>query len=795
MPAALAVDLDGKAARQPRRERRDAGLAGGDLRLDVVAMEVQNERLIARPAQFDAFALDCAQHALRRRHAALGDLNFEGMDRRLRQRKTRAERDDSREHPCSGHRAIVAWGSLMNYFVLVAGLALVGAAHAGHEFPFYPSFYPQEITVEALDARAAAQRLVKGTLHAYAGREMAASANPPQIGAVSSLGGYVIANLERADCTAAANLKNSLPEGAVWHPYPVTPFHADYLYHADRASARVAAAAPGKNPAKVKVETIDMAALMARAGVRYNGWSGPPWLRQGWFHAYLLLAPSVSDARIEESLRRLMRGEYRTLEERIELERGLVSLLQSGCGRVVLGYTVRREPYGADYSQGVENVGYDAFEGLASAIFPRTVKLRDFPWNGWLDAAAPQPPSSAWNPVVGGFGDAFGRFVWSAVADPAFLPSPHSGGWIENRVSASLDKSAGPFTVPDDALFSAARGKTAALRIVYRVRNSAFHDGTKMGIADLLYAYSFAGHPALAQATALARERLKGVRVLRVETQTLAFGEEKLSYDVPVIEVYLDGSRADAAVVAPPWSTLPWHLLALFGEGARRGYLKLSDFDPVRDTALVRRLAELARELEKRAYVPPALASHVTAQEARERYRRLREFYAAHGHWLVTNGPYLLNRWDGSKAVLSVFRDPSYPKGLGAFNSYSVPLKVHVTRIEPRAYGAEAQMETEWLERLGRDVRIMRGSFAARLAEQVTAVGAAPAPVCRYLLVGGDGAVAAAGEVPANANGACRLEFKRPRGAPGARLVLAGQLGESAANLPIRIVPWDSERR
>jgi hypothetical protein len=29
----------------------------------------------------------------------------------------------------------------------------------------------------------------------------------------------------------------------------------------------------------------------------------------------------------------------------------------------------------------------------------------------------------------------------------------------------------------------------------------------------------------------------------------------------------------------------------------------------------------------------------------------------------------------------------------------------------------------------------------------------------------------------------------------GIRLVLGAQLGESAANLPVRIVPWDSERR
>ena len=692
--------------------------------------------------------------------------------------------------------------------VLAAGLALLGVAHAGHEFPFYPSFYPQEITVEALDAHSAAQRFAKGTLHAYAGGEIAGKADAGKTGAVTSLGGYVVATVDRgapgfadrsARCAAARSLKDALGQGQVWHPYPVTPFHADYLHHADRAEAARAGAVADKREKKARIEIVEASALMAKAGARYNGWSGPPWVRQGWFHAYLLLAPAVSDAAIEETLRRLMRGEHRSLEERVNLERTLVALLQGGCERVVLGYTVRRERYGADYSQGVENVGYGALEGLASPIFPRTVKLRDFPWNGWLNTAAPAPPSSAWNPVVGGFGDAFGRLVWSALSDPAFLPAPHGGGWIENRLSASVETSPKPIAVPEDALFAAGRGKTAASRIVYRVRNSAFHDGTPMAVADLLYAYAFAAawgsgaaaDPDIAQATALARERLKGVRLLRVETETLAFGEDKLSYEVPVIEVYLDaGPGADAATVAPPWSTLPWHLLALLEEGARRGYFKLSEVDPVRDVAIVQRLGMLARELEERAYVPPALISHVNAAEARERYRRLREFHAAHGHWLVTNGPYLLSRWDGTKAVLSVFRDPSYPKGLGSFNAYAVPLKAHVTRIEQRGYGAQVLTETEWLERLGREVRIARGSFAQRLAERLTSAGALPAPVCHYLLVGPDGAVAAAGAVRAGGKGACRLEFTRTEGRPGTRLVVAAVLEDSVANAPIRIVPW-----
>ena len=653
----------------------------------------------------------------------------------------------------------------MRHFILAAALALPGVAHAGHEFPFYPSFYPQEITVEALDARAAAQRLAKGTLHAYAGP---LETDLAKTVAVASLGGYVVAKLDRDGCAAARGLKQALPKGAVWHPYPVTPFHADYLHHADRAEA--ARATAEKKQTKAQIEVVDLSALMAKAGVQ----PGPPWVRQGWFHAYLLLAPAVTDVRIETAARRLMRGDYRSLEERIELERSLVALLQGGCERMVLGYTVRREHYAVEYSAGVENVGYDALGGLASPIFPRTVKLRDFPWNGWLNVAAPAAPSSAWNPLVGGFGDAFGRLVWSALSDPAFLPAPHGSGWIENRVSASVEKGERPFAVPQDALFSS---KTAGTRIVYRVRNSAFHDGTSMSFADVVHAYAFAKP-----------EQLRGVRLLRVETETLAFGEDKLSYEVPVIEVYLDAaSDGDAATVAPPWTTLPWHLRALLEEGARRGYFKLSEVDPVRNAAIVERLGVLARELEERAYVPPALISHVKAEEARGRYRRLREFHAAHGHWLVTNGPYLLSRWDGTKAVLGVFRDPTYPKGLGSFNPYAVPLKAHVTRIERRGDGALVHTEAEWLERLGRDTRIVRGSFAQRLAERLTGAGAPPAPVCHYLLVRRDGGVAAAGTVRAGGEGTCRLQLKTS----GHRLMVAAVLEDSAANAPIKIVPWE----
>jgi hypothetical protein len=185
----------------------------------------------------------------------------------------------------------------------------------------------------------------------------------------------------------------------------------------------------------------------------------------------------------------------------------------------------------------------------------------------------------------------------------------------------------------------------------------------------------------------------------------------------------------------------------------------------------------------------------VSATEARERYRKLREFHAAHGHWLVTNGPYMLERWDGAKAVLRVFRDPTYPKGLGSFNAYAMPLKGYVTRIERRGSVAEVHTEAEWLERFGREVQVVRGSFAKKLAEKLSTAGDSPPPVCHYMLVDGEGAVAKAGAVRAGNTGVCRLELARGTGqkaAPGGyRLVVASVLEGSIVGAPVRIEPWN----
>jgi hypothetical protein len=101
---------------------------------------------------------------------------------------------------------------------------------------------------------------------------------------------------------------------------------------------------------------------------------------------------------------------------------------------MVAGYMLRREYFNAEYSAGIENIAFDSISGLESPAFLRTVKLKDFPWNGWLKLGIAQESGAAWNPVAG-FTGPFGRKLWSALGDPAAFPEPYGDGWVLNRIA------------------------------------------------------------------------------------------------------------------------------------------------------------------------------------------------------------------------------------------------------------------------------------------------------------------------------------------------------------------------
>jgi hypothetical protein len=357
-------------------------------------------------------------------------------------------------------------------------VALAQVARGGHEAAVYPSYYPHEIMIKTMPADRAASLLRENKIGAHVGSgQPFLDRLPSAIRTVESLGDFVVVRINPASpfarekweaCAATETVIGDMADrpGFTFHPYPVTPFHGDYLYHVDRAEtakARIRLGTVVKPPSDptvraegalaslvraewrtdapnwdIAIEAVDAAGLIASAQTSLNGWLGPPWLRTGWYQAALLLTDAI-DAdeprqRADGSLTRLETDDYSDATKRINLERDLVAALTDGCRMVVAGYRVKREYFSAEFTDGIENVGFDAISGLNSPMFVRTVKLKDFPWNGWLSLAIDGRPNAAWNPIAG-FNDAFGRLMWAALSDPALLPAPYDSGWMLNRLS------------------------------------------------------------------------------------------------------------------------------------------------------------------------------------------------------------------------------------------------------------------------------------------------------------------------------------------------------------------------
>lgn len=354
-------------------------------------------------------------------------------------------------------------------------------------------------------------------------------------------------------------------------------------------------------------------------------------------------------------------------------------------------------------------------------------------------------------------------------------------------------------------------GRTAEAKLTYRMLTSAFHDGTPMTVADLLYAYAFAfrwgaptaeaapSHdPAVEQATALVRGALAGVRVVGVDRTSWGFGEFRLVREIPVIEVYLDPASGDSqqlAAVAPPWSALPWHVLALMEAAVSRGWAAFSReeadrrgvawLDLVRDDRLTARLASLVEAWEREGYVPAPLEAFATAEDARKRWAALRAFHARHGHFLVTNGPYRLEEWSSDLAVLKVFRDLSYPLGVGSFDAYAIPRRAYIAAIETVDGGLRIWAEVERVEKFQRTYEVVRVPL-----ERTAGGGQAPEVIeSRYVVIDPAGRVRLSGRARFE-EGALVVDL-RDRLEPGTYTVLTAlYLNENFTSPDIRRVPY-----
>ena len=738
-------------------------------------------------------------------------------------------------------------------------------ASADHEAAFYPSYYPQEIRLDAIGAASVAAGWSKARVHGYLGDDLFAAEPPPADAfAVESLRSLVVltfdgAGAERksardpaARCAEVQRLLQMLPPRAgdyVRYAYPVTPFHADYLQQFDlaqRTQARndaILQAHPGEQRLRIRaigplagkllppgwqsgdadwdatLEEIPVDRLAAGSGLAPGpgGWLGAPWAKQGWFQAYALYTHRAPSPAADAAYRRLTKGAYRNPTERIRLERALVTNLTASCTRAVVGYTLRRQYVNNEYSVGIENIGFDSQSGLEGAIFPRTVKLKDFPWNGWLRLGMASPPAAAWNPI-GGFNDEFGRVLWQIAGDQALLPEPYGGSWIADRVRIDPKRSAAIRSMPADVVRPHAGSgmlrpvgarAVARQRLRYSAVTSLFHDGTQTTYADLIYPYIFAARwsdaasrgaafdPDVARSAVPVVARLAGFKLLRVTTETRNFGDDmQFRYQVPVIDVYLNDFSDDpwqAAALAPPWSTMPWELIVLMEEAVERGIAAFSAaeskrrgvpwLDLARDGATGAKLAALVERFHSEGYRPAALESLVTEDQARERWMALGAFYARHGHFLDSNGPYRLESWSPAGAVLQVFRDPSYPGGVGSLDRFAVPLRAYARSIEDHGDRLEIIADADRVSRSQRSYEVVRGPLAAARGEEGDVL-----PECRYVIVAPNGDVASAGGGSVDVDGRYALSLGS-LSAPGVyKVIIALYIGGNSMNPEVRIV-------
>lgn len=729
---------------------------------------------------------------------------------------------------------------LAHVTLLCIGICAAGGfvyAHASHGVVHIPSFYPHEISIETIDPASAAVQFKKNTLHAYVGSEPAFNEGvPDHLKPVESLQALLVLSFNPASkavkkqedrCAVAGGIVAALvgsSDDVVLSPYPVTPFHPDYLQHLDRieeAKAKVHAQTISQalkfkvqgNRAEtlvrsrwaldnvawdVKLEEVSVFELMSR----WEGRLGPPWMKEGWFHAYQFLASAIDEPEQKwfsrMFYRRLTQGEYKDVNERLDLQRRLVASLVRTCNRMVVGYTLRREYYDDSFT-GVQNVAVDSQLGLNSPVFIRAVKLKDFPWNGELRLGTKEKPEAAWNPVAG-FTDPPGRLIWSSVGDPALLPFPSNGSWIPNRVESQVETrpASRGFQVARDAfvpqpgtgaLRAVGAGKTSTASIIYHAPASVFHDGLKMEVADLVYPYVLAYRwgvkvsdndsaydPAIDAATALMRQQLVGVRVLRVEQKIKDIGAElKVTQKTPVVEVYTNYLAPDPrqmADLAPPWSSVPWQVLVLMEEAVTRGFAAFSKdeaerrgiswLDLARDAALQEKLKALIEGFEREGYRPDALKGLVDRQSARARWAALRKFADEHGHFLVTNGPYRFTKWTQNSAVLGVVRELSYPHGVGSFDHYAYPPRAIITELKQEANRVLVYADVEKIVHEQRNYRTVRERLKQGAMRGLYLIR----PDSRYLVLGPDGSVVQASSARLHEDGyfVAALPKHLPRG-------------------------------
>lgn len=419
----------------------------------------------------------------------------------------------------------------------------------------------------------------------------------------------------------------------------------------------------------------------------------------------------------DEIGQRLYKGQFASQEERDSLYRQLTQIGLDESVRVWLA-TVNTTFPASDQLAGMTrdvSSGPRTTWALRSAQMPDRDDINVGDLWVWTER-------TTWNPV-GGFGDAYSNDIWRNMVDPAVTNDPFTGFIRPFRASYTVE-TAGPdatLDVPADAVtwdaatdtwVAVPAGTTAVSAVTYdlsKYLSSTWHDGQPITLADAFYS--------IAQGFDLAYDEDKSRVEVALAATSRPFLETIKGYrinDDDTLTVYADYWHFDENMIAsyasPTSFAMPWQLLAAMDDlvfeqrraaysdtAASRQNVPWLSLVMTRDARLVDRTM---RELGTRGTIPAGYfqvgdRTLVTEDEAVARYEAAQAFFDAKGHYVISSGPYVLERYDPAAqyAELSAFRDPTYPFTAADFQLGDPPsLAIADPAPEPIGMGADASI-------------------------------------------------------------------------------------------------------
>jgi peptide/nickel transport system substrate-binding protein len=291
----------------------------------------------------------------------------------------------------------------------------------------------------------------------------------------------------------------------------------------------------------------------------------------------------------------------------------------------------------------------------------------------------------SWNPIV--VNDISYMDILNTMHDPAvwsdvktLVIGPYRWGYDIETLGPS-----GKMDVPQDAFLwdnetdrwvQAGNGVSATTKVTYdlsRYLGTKWHDGITISWADVLYFTASLWDASLDESKHdlfpdFWREDVKALKGLRIiDGNRIEVYSDKWSFDEGELLRYSRFFQRSA-----PWELYAAMDKAVYGEKA---YVYSVDYRPVNATTQPLNLVNETHAqailgiLDKIAYsevksqVTAGGKTYATEKDLSDRRNALHMWYAEHGHLIVSDGPYYLEKYNFSddSIELNAFRDPAYP--------------------------------------------------------------------------------------------------------------------------------------